>query len=145
MPATRWLHEGRRIILPVSVFPSATADNASECALVTGLLDTGATGTGIRQDVIDRLKLGKRGRRRIFTANGDMIANEHLIRIGFYPGRFEQHPFDLSGIFPFVLERQSLAHSLHPNFGFELIVGMDVISQADLTVLRDGSCSLEFG
>lgn len=89
--------------------------------LVTGLLDTGATGTGLRQDVIDRLKLGKRGRRRIFTANGDMIANEHLIRIGFYPGRFEHHPFDLSGIFPFVLERQLLAHSLHPNFAFELI------------------------
>jgi hypothetical protein len=127
------------------VFPSATADNASECALVTGLLDTGATGTGVRQDVIDRLQLGKRGRRRIFTANGDMVANEHLIRIGVYPGRFEHHPFDLSGIFPFVLERQLLAHSLHRNFSFELIIGMDVISQADLTVSRGGRCLLEFG
>ena len=145
MPGISWLHDGRRLVLPVSVFPSVTADNASECELVTGLLDTGATGTGIRQDIIDRLKLGKRGRRRIFTANGDVIANEHLIRIGFYPGRFENHPFDLSGISPFVLERQSLAHSLHPNFSFELIIGMDVISQADLTVSRDGRCSLEFG
>ena len=131
--------------MPVSVFPSATADNASESLLVTGLLDTGATGTGLRQDVIDRLKLGKRGRRRIFTANGEMIANEHLIRIGFYPGSFKHHPFELSGTFPFVLERQLLAHSLHPNFGLELIVGMDVISQADLTVSRDGGCLLEFG
>lgn len=133
MPGISWLHDGRRLVLPVSVFPSVTADNANECELVTGLLDTGATGTGIRQDVIDRLKLGKRGRRRIFTANGDLIANEHLIRIGFYPGRFQNHPFDLSAIFPFVLERQSMAHSLHPNFSFELIIGMDVISQADLS------------
>jgi hypothetical protein len=112
---------------------------------VTGLLDTGATGTGLRQDVIDRLKLQKRGRRRIFTANGDLVANEHLIRIGLYPGRFETYPFELAGILPYVLERQSLAHSLHPNFSFELIIGMDIISQADLTVSREGRCALAFG
>jgi hypothetical protein len=145
MPGISWLHDGRRLTLPVSVFPSATADNASQYELVTGLLDTGATGTGLRQDVIDRLKLRKKGRRRVSTANGDVIANEHLIRIGFYPGSFESHPFELAGILPFVLERQSLAHSLHPNFSFEIIIGMHVISQADLMVSRDGRCSLEFG
>lgn len=37
-----------------------------------------------------------------------------------------------------------MAHSLHPNFSFELIIGMDVISQADLTVSREGRCSMEF-
>jgi hypothetical protein len=78
----------------------------------------------------------------VFTANGDIITDEHLVRIGFYPGSFGEHPFDISATLPFVLDREFLAHSLHPNFSFEMIVGMDVISQTDLSISRNGQAVL---
>jgi predicted aspartyl protease len=108
---------------------------------VCALIDTGATGTGIRQDVAMRLALEKRGRRRIFTANGDIIADEHLIRIGMYVGDFPDS-FDLAGRLPFVLEEEVMAYALHPNFSFEMLIGMDIISQMDLSLSRTGEVSL---
>lgn len=142
MPVINWRHDHRRLVLPISIFPSSTATNPHECALIAGLLDTGATGTGIRQDVVSRLSLEKRGRRRVFTANGDILADEHLIRVGFYPGVFSDYPFDINTMLPFVLQKELLAHSLHPNFSFEMIIGMDIIAQADLSLTRNGDATL---
>lgn len=142
MPKINWRHDRKRLVLPISIFPSSTAANPHEYALITGLLDTGATGTGIRQDVASRLGLEKRGRRQVFTANGDILANEHLIRVGFYPGVFSEYPFDIKTTLPFVLEKELLAYSLHPNFSFEMIVGMDIIAQADLLLMRNGGATL---
>lgn len=82
MAELNWRHEGQRLVLPVAILPSVIAPNASEIDIVEGLIDTGATGTGLRPDVAERLALPGRGRRPILTANGDILVPEYRLRLG---------------------------------------------------------------
>ncbi|MBC7987240.1 MAG: aspartyl protease family protein [Sphingomonadaceae bacterium] len=143
MPHISWRHDRQRLILPVAILPSLTEQSAQRSEVVWGILDTGATSTGIRQDVVERLGLLKRGRRRVFTANGDMIATEHFFRMGFYPGDFRDSPPDPERSLPHVLADELLGYALHPNFSVPVIIGMDVIGLSDLHLGRDGSVSFE--
>lgn len=92
MAEVRWKHSGNRLLLPVAVLPSAAVENAHAIELVDALIDTGATGTGLRLDVADRLNIPGRGKRRVVTAKGDMLVPEYRIRIGFYCGNFDEAP-----------------------------------------------------
>lgn len=111
--------------------------------LVDALVDTGATGTGIRPDVTARLGVAGRGRRLVATANGDLLVPEYRVRVGFYPGRFDG-PAEAGGM-PTVLEFGLQAHALRDNFTYPMLIGMDILSQCDLTMRRDATCTLTFG
>lgn len=141
MPHIEWSHDGKRLALPVSILPSLSEQAPQSVDLVWGIIDTGATATGIRKDVADRLGMLKRGRRRVFTANGDMIANEHLFRVGFYPGEFGERPEAPQSILPHVLPDEVLGYALHPNFSVSTIIGMDILSMCDLSLNRNGRVS----
>lgn len=136
MAEIEWRHDGSRLVLPVAILPSAVASNASELEIVDGLIDTGATGTGLRPDVAERLALPARGRRRIMTANGDIIVPEFRLRIGFYPGSFSGPAEAPSSAFPTVLDFGILAHALRPIFPYALLIGMDVLHLCDLFLTR---------
>jgi hypothetical protein len=88
MPNKRveWRHSGKRLILPVAIMPRYDADNCFETFRTYGLLDTGATGTGLRPDAAEYLSLPSQGRRRIETANGILWASEYVIRVGLFSG-----------------------------------------------------------
>lgn len=85
-----------------------------------------------------------RGKRRVFTANGDMIANEHLFRVGFYPGIFDTSVDIPQSTLPHVLADEILGYALHPNFSVAAIIGMDVISSCDLEIRRSGRVTFRF-
>jgi hypothetical protein len=142
MAELRWQHEGQRLVLPIAILPSLAAANSNEIVIVEGLIDTGATGTGLRPDIAERLALKARGRRRVLTANGDMLVAEYRLRIGFFPGQFEGPAGMPQASFPTVLDFGILAHALHPMFSYELLIGMDVLSRCDLTLRRDRSVEL---
>ena len=142
MAEIRWRHSGQRLILPVAVLPSLAATNSSEMEIVEALIDTGATGTGLRPDVADRLKIPGRGRRRVQTANGDILVPEFRIRLGFFPGLFEGEVERLPTAMPHVLELGLLVYALREFFTYPLLIGMDVIGHCDLDIRRDRSVRL---
>ena len=142
MGEIRWRHSGQRLVIPVAVFPSAIADNANQMEVVEALIDTGATGTGLRPDIAKRLSIPGRGRRRVMTANGDILVPEYRIRLGFYPGSFDAEALAPPSQMPHVLEFGLLVHALRDHFSYAMLIGMDVLSQCDLILRRDGTAIL---
>jgi Aspartyl protease len=127
-------------LLPVAVLPSAAAENAHALAVIDALIDTGATGTGLRPDVAASLNIPGRGKRRVVTANGDMLVPEFRIRIGFFCGNFGGEPTAQSS--PYVLEFGLLVHALREQFAYQMLIGMDVLSSCDLHLRPDRSATL---
>ena len=142
MAEIRWRHSGQRLVLPVAVMPSLAAENSNQMEIVEALIDTGATGTGLRPDIAERLQIAGRGRRRVLTANGDILVAEYRVRLGFYPGDFNDPADGPSTVMPHVLELGLLVHALRDLFPYALLVGMDVLSQCDLELQRDRSARL---
>jgi Aspartyl protease len=135
MAEVRWKHSGQRLLLPVAVLPSAAAENPQDIQVVDALVDTGATGTGLRPDIAAALNVPGRGKRRVVTANGDMLVPEYRIRIGFYCGTFGDEPQAAGS--PYVLEFGLLVHALRETFAYAMLIGMDVLSSCDLHLRRD--------
>lgn len=142
MAEIRWRHAGQRLILPVAVLPSLAAANASQVEIVDALIDTGATGTGLRPDIAEKLNIPGRGKRRVITANGDILVAEYRARLGFYPGTFAGAAEAPPTAMPYVLELGLLVHALREFFTYPLLIGMDVLSQCDLELSRDHSVRL---
>jgi hypothetical protein len=140
MAEIRWKHSGHRLLLPIAVLPSVAADNPNAIEVVEALIDTGATGTGLRPDIAAALGVPGRGKRRVLTANGDMLVPEYRVRIGFYCGSFDEFPVPHGN--PYVLEFGLLVHALREHFAYPMLIGMDVLSQCDLSLHRDGSALL---
>ena len=142
MAEINWRHEGKRLVLPVAVLPSLVADNSHALDLTEALIDTGATGTGLRPDVAYRLGIQGRGRRRVLTANGDILVPEYRIRLGFYAGSYESEAQAPSGEMPYILDLGLLAHALHEHFPYAMLIGMDVLQHCDLSILRHRTAKL---
>lgn len=126
-------------MLPVAVLPSLVAPNATAMEIVEGLVDTGATGTGLRPDVAERLGIVGRGRRRVLTANGDMLVPEFRVRLGFFPGRFDGAAEVAPASFPHVLDFGLLVHALLPNFVYPILIGMDVLRRIEIHMKTDAT------
>lgn len=137
----KWRHNRERLILPTVVLPPAYANNASDSIRVDGLVDTGATGTGVRRDLADRLGLEAKGNRRVLTANGFLMADEFVFRVGFVTGDYHDPQFDPGRELPFVLDREILGFELQAGFPYALLIGMDIIGGGDLTVSSNGEAS----
>lgn len=145
MPFIRWRHSHRRLLLPVVILPGFQSDNPLESFRTEGLIDTGATGTGIRVDLAERLALRGCGQRRVQTANGLIWATEYVIRVGFVCGDHDDPLFAPDTLQPYVLDRELVGFELQAGFGYPVLIGMDVIGASDLTIRRDGSAELVIG
>ena len=145
MALIEWQHDRRALILPVVLLPPPTAPNASFSIRTRGLLDTGATSSGIRGDVAAELGLRRKGQRRVDTANGTIIAAEYLLRVGFVCGDLSDSDFVSDQQMPFVLEGPILGFELQTGFNYPVLIGMDVIGQADLVLRRNGTATMSFG
>lgn len=145
MPAIDWRHNRERLLLPTVVFPGFNSRNPTESVRIEGLFDTGATGTGIRRDIAETLMLRPKGQRRVYTANGMMMATEYVIRIGFVCGDYTDPSFQPDARQPYVLDKEMLGFELQPGFAYPLLVGMDIIGAGDLAVGRDGRAKFVIG
>ena len=131
-----WGHDGRRILLPVLILqptPSTDLTGFEGSALV----DTGSTTSGVTPHVARALGLAKRGKRPLGSAQGEGQAERYLFRVGVQPAG--QAP-----AFPYVFE-DIIGFELAESFQFDALLGMDVLKQCDLTILRTGRCALQFG
>lgn len=144
MPRIDWRHNRERLLLPIAVLPGYNSPNQTQSIRADGLLDTGATGTAIRSDVARELGLRPKGQRRVFTANGDLMAQEYLFRVGFICGDYLDPDFDPHAQQPYVLEQEILGFELGERFAYPVLIGMNVISQADFTTGAAGTAQLVF-
>lgn len=142
MPLIEWRHDRKRLLLPIVVLAPLNAPNPHLSVRTTGLLDTGATATGIRVELAEELMLPPRGQRRINTANDLIMASEYLLRIGFVCGNYNDPNFIADQQQPYVLEDQILGFELQRGFAYPLLIGMDILGAGDLKITRDGQASL---
>lgn len=142
MPLIEWRHDRKCLLLPVVVIAPLNAVNPNLTLRTTGLLDTGATSTGIRQDLAEEMMLRPKGQRRVHTANGMLMASEYLFRIGFVCGDYRDPDFVPDQQQPFVLEDQILGFELQRGFSYPLLIGMDVLGAGDLSITRDGHATM---
>ncbi len=142
MATVEWRHSRKRLILPVVVMAPVAATNPNLSIRVEGLLDTGATGSGIHPRLVDELGLERKGQRVIATANGEIVAAEVMHRIGFIAGDYTDPDFLPDQHLPYIFDRSIIAFELQQGFGYAILIGMDVIGQCDLAVQRDGTASL---
>jgi predicted aspartyl protease len=143
MPSVEWRHSRRQLLHPVAILPSVAAPNPYRVVRMSGLLDTGATGTALHPRVIDELELTRRGQRRVATANGMIFAPEVMVRLGFFVGSLTNDEQDDIATHPHVMEDGLLAFELRQDFGHDVLIGMDVIGQCDLRVSKDGTARLD--
>lgn len=144
MVLVEWEHDRRALILPIVLLPPPTAANPTFLIRTVGLLDTGATASGIRGDIAAELSLRPKGQRRVDTANGMIIAAEYLVRVGFICGNLSDPDFVPDQHLPYVLEKPILGFELQAGFNYPVLIGMDVIGQSDLHLKRDGRARMEF-
>lgn len=96
-------------------------------AQVGCIWDTGATGTAITQNVVDRLGLIPTGMAKVSTASGESTTSTYLINI-MLPNRV-----GFAGV-------QATCCVLTP--GIDVLVGMDVIGSGDFAVSSSGGKTL---
>jgi hypothetical protein len=133
-------HDGERIILPVAILPPP---EPSELRWVEApaLIDTGATTRGIAgghrersRPAADRQAPDGIGVRR------DLV-DRFLFRIGVFADREQD---DDRPAPPFLFDEVE-GFCRRDGFQFRVIIGMDVLSQCDLTIDRKRRYSLRFG
>lgn len=142
MPVVEWRHNRERLLLPIVILPGYNSANPTESLRTVGLVDTGATGTGIRADVVERLDLRPKGQRRVYTDNGMLMAPEYIIRVGYIPGDYNDPFFTPDTQQPYVLEHEVMGFGLEAGFSYSVLVGMDIIGRGDLAIRRDGTATL---
>lgn len=123
---------------------SATATNANHSVTVSALLDTGATKTGVRPDLITELRLPKRDRAPVQTANGTRLADLYLARLGLWPADIDDDLQSKStSELPYVLDREFLIQSLLPDFPHQMLLGMDVLGMCEFQISSSGAARLQ--
>ena len=133
-----WRHDGRRIVLPVLILkPELEAGFDSWRGLA--LVDTGATTSAVTPRVARKLDLRPIGKRPLGSAQGEGQAERFVVRVAIDLNSSGDTPS-----FPFVFDRIQ-GFELADAFTLDALLGMNILSQCDLTVARSGRCSLAFG
>lgn len=81
------------------------------------------------------MNLSGLGKRPLKSAQGEGQVQRYAFRVGLLTE---------DSRFPFVFE-EVIGIELTNAFEFNSLLGMDILSQCDLSVFRDGRCALEFG
>ncbi len=105
------------------------------------LIDTGATTSGITPKVIAALGLTSLGKRPIGSAQGEGQADRYMFRIGLRPPNFD---WDDAPNLPYLFDA-IMGFGLGSGFKFEVLLGMDILSQCDFRMDRFGNAVLSFG
>lgn len=112
---SRTLHTQCGIALPKN--PNGAVDT-SGVVNFTGLWDTGATNCSISKNVVAALGLVPTGYAKVSHANGDSRRNTYLISV-FLPNGV---------VFPFLPVIEADLN------GFDVLIGMDIITQGDFSI-----------
>lgn len=135
MLAIEWRREPRRVLLPCLIlapFPVTDLTGVEARALV----DTGSSVSGVTGHLAEGIGLVGLGKRPLKSAQGEGQVERFAFRLGLSP--------DGERGFPFVFD-EVIGIELTNAFEFNALIGMDILSQCDLTIERTGQCRLRFG
>ena len=122
--------------MPILILrPTPTTDLTSVEAMA--LLDTGATISGVAKHVVRQLDLPRVGRRPLMSAQGLGQVERFLFRFGLKIS-------DSPSAFPYIF-RETMGFEIVDGSSFDALIGMDILSQCDFEMRRDGTCRLSFG
>jgi len=140
MPELNWRHNGRRIVIPAAIL---RADNPADLSYetVTALVDTGATSSGIMPHVVETLALLPHSKRLVKGAHGEAMVDGFVFRVGLFA---DSDCGASTTALPYVFDA-IMGLRFSPSEHFAAIIGMDILSQCDFLVARNGSCRLTFG
>ncbi|MFC3096579.1 aspartyl protease family protein [Alteraurantiacibacter palmitatis] len=106
--------------------------------IYTALLDTGATASWISRKIVERFSLVSVGKKPVVVATEIRQRPAYVFRLGLLGD--DQMPTAIPIIFAetigFVIDQAS---------GFDVLLGMDVLSETDFSMYRDGRWTLKFG
>ncbi len=141
MPLLEGRHNGRKILLPAVVLDIKNPNDLSFVA-VTALLDTGATGGAISPTVVEKLNLAPYEKRYLKVATEDRLVNYYFYRIGLHPDNGQ--PGALTPQLPYIFAEVD-GFEMQKSADFDIIIGMNVLSQCDFRMTRNGNWALKFG
>jgi predicted aspartyl protease len=134
MPEVKFTHDRRQLLIPVAILPPGDF----QFERVFGLLDTGASISGVSRRIAETLNLPRQGKMVIATPKGDHATAIRTFMIGLFPG-------EISGnTLPFVLPDEFVGIECSTGGSFEVLIGMDVLGRGKLVVEPDGTGSFSF-
>ncbi|WP_424947549.1 hypothetical protein [Candidatus Spongiihabitans sp.] len=150
MPCIWGSHNNSQIFLDVMVvaidFDWQTVTPQSPIPRFKALLDTGAQKTGITSAAAAKMSLSPSGMVRVHGVAGEQKHNEYLFRVGLF----------LDGAIKVIDDKSLLSSPLsflnkdiegvefNSSGGFDVLLGMDVISTGSLKVEGNGTFSFSF-
>jgi hypothetical protein len=135
LPLLEGQRHDQKILLTVSILASENPTDLT-CLEAVALLDTGSTVSGLGPKVISELGLESYGKRLLGSATDLRMVDYFIFRIGLFGRADAKIPY----VFPEL-----------DGFGwpepkrFDVILGMDVLSQCDFRMNRAGQWQLAFG
>jgi Aspartyl protease len=136
LPSIEGRHDRRRIIIPIAVLVSHNPHDLS-FELFQALVDTGATASGLGPNVVDRLGLKSHGKRPLGSATEERQLPFYVFRLGLFDaGDTNKLPYIFGDLNGFGWPHRK---------DFDVILGMDVLSQCGLNMTSDARWSIRFG
>lgn len=146
MPLIRGKLDNRRAIVDVGLRPSsiliegvspAQAPPIIDIRPVRGLIDTGATVTCVTRAAALRAGLKPRGKQRLGNVSSIEIHTAYMFELGVWyeidEGETQNATRGYYGFDPI------LGCDFKDNDDFDVLIGMDLIGQGDISISRDGS------
>lgn len=134
--------EDNRLRIPVGIRPFHP-DPARPPDLTfhrfTALIDTGALRTCISQNVVDRLGLERQGRMEVGNVKRTELHWTYLFYVGIWPETEDQSPS-----VPFGIGCEIEGIDIGDSRYYDVLLGMDIITQGSLRLELDGSFELGF-
>lgn len=134
-----WRHDGRRLVVPVIVYPPLTG-TTFEGVAGNALIDTGSTTTGVTARIARTLGLRSIGKRPASTVGGERQIDRYIFRVGLN-GRADDGD---APTFPYVFE-EVVGSELLDTFSFDVLLGMDILRQCELHIGPGNQCKLRVG
>ena len=130
----------RRMRIPIGIgaFDPASPFN-SNFEQFTALIDTGAVRTCITQNVVNRLKLRRRGRIPIRNVSGEALHWTYLFQVAIWPEADSDSPSA-----PFGISDPVEGADLGANHLFDVLLGMDVLERGAMQMHSNGNFELSF-
>jgi len=105
----------------------------------TALVDTGAQRTCVTENVVQQLNLRRRGRVEIWNIKRPEEHFTYLFHVGIWPDAEDNVPATVFGI-----GSEIEGIDVGNNRFFDVLLGMDIITQGSLHLRRDGSFEMGF-
>jgi hypothetical protein len=119
------------------VFASRDATNLTFENYIA-LLDTGATASWISSKIVDKFALTPITKKPVVVATEIRVRPAYVFRLGLIGD--DEPPTSLPIVFA-----EIMGFEINQADGFDVLLGMDVLSQTDFLMQRDGTWELRFG